>query len=608
MAYTAQFPISSFLDVDGKPLENGYVYIGTAGLDPVANPITAYWDAAATQVAAQPIRTIGGYPSNAGVRSRLFVNAVDYSIKVTNVNGTDTVPVALYNAEDAYAADIIFLQAGAGAVPRTVESKLRDTVSVKDFGAVGDGVTDDTIAIQAAIDAVNSAGGGKVVVPAGIYIIGAVSVAGISVGVAGIVLKNNVVLQIDGTLKVKSNVYGVGAFYGAIRTLDVGVSNVKITGTGFIDGNKANQIASVQCNNIYLIAVSNVTIDGISSINANGQAIQITAVTGSTITDVSVHNTVVKNANGIGIQVSHCGGNLVIADNLVDTTADNCIDVYNENGTVSPDTGNIAITGNTVISGLTGIFPETTRNCIVSGNSAYNCTAGYASNRINGAPSNLRFTSNIASACATGFAISGDTTGVTVSDNSVELFTAAGVQLGAGAGNVSYIIVKDNTFKASSSTVNIISIVGTTASYLTIRDNFILDAGHNSANLVSNTAASTVFSTIEYPFQIVNRLYPVIQGFRGTTASGGTSTITVPSLKAGKLTIKSSAGGAWHSIWDGVFVSNATIVQIAQQSSTFVAPGDNVASVTVTGASLVITITWAASGAGGEYDAWIEYL
>ena len=57
-----------------------------------------------------------------------------------------------------------FIQAGTGAVQRTVESKLQDVVSVKDFGAVGDGVTDDTAAIQAAIDSA-----GTVVMPAGIY-------------------------------------------------------------------------------------------------------------------------------------------------------------------------------------------------------------------------------------------------------------------------------------------------------------------------------------------------------------------------------------------------------------------------------------------------------
>lgn len=44
-----------------------------------------------------------------------------------------------------------FLQSGAGAISRSVIDKLRDSVHVKDFGAKGDGATDDTAAFAAAL-------------------------------------------------------------------------------------------------------------------------------------------------------------------------------------------------------------------------------------------------------------------------------------------------------------------------------------------------------------------------------------------------------------------------------------------------------------------------
>lgn len=61
--------------------------------------------------------------------------------------------------------DIRYLPAGTGAVAETVQTKLRETVSVKDFGAVGDGVTDDTAAMQSAHNS-----GNVIYYPAGIYL------------------------------------------------------------------------------------------------------------------------------------------------------------------------------------------------------------------------------------------------------------------------------------------------------------------------------------------------------------------------------------------------------------------------------------------------------
>lgn len=95
------------------------------------------------------------------------------------VQGGTTVQAPVFNMFSGAtgAAYIGFTQSGTGATTRTTENKLRDTVSVKDFGAVGDGVTNDTAAIQASFDAC-WAERKDVFIPGGTYLVTGLTLPG----------------------------------------------------------------------------------------------------------------------------------------------------------------------------------------------------------------------------------------------------------------------------------------------------------------------------------------------------------------------------------------------------------------------------------------------
>lgn len=98
MTTSAQEPFPRFVDLDGTSLTGGYVYIGTANLDPVTNPINIFSDAACTVGLSQPLRISGSFVVDGnGAPTNIYVaGTTDFSMAVANRFGSVRYSVPSY--------------------------------------------------------------------------------------------------------------------------------------------------------------------------------------------------------------------------------------------------------------------------------------------------------------------------------------------------------------------------------------------------------------------------------------------------------------------------------------------------------------------------------
>lgn len=158
---------AQFFDNDGNVLSGGKIYTYAAG---TSTPATTYTNSIGSIAHANPIilDSSGRVPSGGeiwltvGIAYKFVLkNSSDTLIGTyDNLYGVAFLPVSSNN--------VIYQPAGTGAVATTVQAKLRQTVSVMDFGATGNGTTDDSAAIQAALNT-----GFSVYIPQGTYLINA---------------------------------------------------------------------------------------------------------------------------------------------------------------------------------------------------------------------------------------------------------------------------------------------------------------------------------------------------------------------------------------------------------------------------------------------------
>jgi len=163
-------PKLQFFDANGNPLAGGKLYTYASG---TSTPLVTYADSTGTAANTNPIILNSRGEANVWLSTPLYTMSL-YSATnvliwtVDGINGPDQATLATL-AGSGGSALIGYSPGGTGSVTTTVQAKLRQTVSVKDYGAVGDGTTDDTTAIQNTISAVGAAGGGVVFFPTGTY-------------------------------------------------------------------------------------------------------------------------------------------------------------------------------------------------------------------------------------------------------------------------------------------------------------------------------------------------------------------------------------------------------------------------------------------------------
>jgi hypothetical protein len=250
-------PKLQFFTEGGIPLAGGKLYSYAAG---TTTPLATYTTSSGIQNNTNPIIL------DSRGEAAVWLGAASYKLTLTNSNDVEIWTVDNITTQDAMNAltafeaslastqgsSLVGYAPASGPPGRTVQAKLRDVVSVKDFGAVGDGTTDDTTALRAAIaycESATSWGGRALYIPGGRY------------KISGALTLSKEFITIFGDGAWESRIYAVGLSTSALTTAamqylrpflhDFAVENTG-TGKGIDFGNITGQVYLGELKNLYI--------------------------------------------------------------------------------------------------------------------------------------------------------------------------------------------------------------------------------------------------------------------------------------------------------------------------------------------------------------------
>jgi len=219
---------AQFLDNNGNPLSGGKLYSYAAG---TTTPVVTYTTSAGNVAHTNPI--VLNAAGRVGGGGEIWLTA-GVSYKFTLNTSTDVLIATYDNIDginDVNANNIVYDPPFTGSQPTTVQLKLSEWISVKDFGAVGDGIANDTTAFTAARNASN----GKYLIPEGTYLVNASP----DVWADAFIAAGNTFIKIGATTYDVSN-----AFCGRLRYKVA--SNVLTWITDSVTGNEVIGIQNSQ--------------------------------------------------------------------------------------------------------------------------------------------------------------------------------------------------------------------------------------------------------------------------------------------------------------------------------------------------------------------------